>query len=62
MIRGMVIDLHDEQLHTVARLRAFLDGTVAANFPVATNERYDFIARTVRRLGYAPPLKRTDNG
>jgi hypothetical protein len=25
----MVIDMNDEPLHTVARLRAFLDGTVA---------------------------------
>ena len=61
MIRGMVIDMNDEQLHTVARLRAFLDGTVAVNFSVAPGERYDFIARTVRRLGYAR-LKRPDKG
>jgi hypothetical protein len=61
MIRGMVIDMNDEQLHTVAQLRAFVDGTVAVNFSVAPDERYDFIARTVRRLGYAR-LKRTDKG
>ena len=61
MIRGVVIDMNDEQLHTVARLRAFLDGTVAVNFSVAPGERYDFIARTVRRLGYAR-LKRPDKG
>ena len=34
MMRGMVIDMNDKQLHTVARLRAFLDGTVAVNFSV----------------------------
>ena len=61
MIRGMVIDMNDEQLHTVARLRAFVGGTAAVNFSVAPDERYDFIARTVRRLGYAR-LKRTDKG
>ena len=53
--------MNDEQLHTVARLRAFFDGTVAVNFSVAPGERYDFIARTVRRLGYAR-LKRPDKG
>ena len=60
-MRGMVIDMNDEQLHTVAQLRAFLDGTVAVDFAVTGEERYDFIARTVRRLGYAR-LKRTDKG
>jgi transposase InsO family protein len=61
MIRSMVIDMNDEQLHTLAQLRAFLDGTVAVDFAVTGEERYDFIARTVRRLGYAR-LKRTDKG
>ncbi len=54
MMRGMVIDMNDEQLHTLAQLQAFLDGTVAVDFAVAADERYDFIARTVRRFGYAP--------
>lgn len=61
MMRGMVIDMNDEQLHTVARLRAFLDGTVAVNFAVAASDRYDFVARTVRRFGYAR-LNRADKG
>ena len=61
MMRGMVIDMKDDGLHTLARLRAFLDGTVAVSFSVATNECYDFIARTVRRFGYAR-LKRADKG
>ena len=61
MMRGMVIDMNDNGLHTLARLRAFLDGTVAVSFSVATNECYDFIARTVRRFGYAR-LKRADKG
>jgi transposase InsO family protein len=61
MMRGMVIDMNDEQLHTVARLRAFLDGTVAVNFAVAASDRYDFVARTVRRFGYTR-LNRADKG
>ena len=59
MMRGMVIDMNDEQLHTLAQLQAFLDGTVAVDFAVAAEERYDFIARTVRRFGYRR-LKRAD--
>jgi len=49
----MVIDMNDEQLHTLAQMQAFLDGTVAVDFAVALEERYGFIARTVRRFGYA---------
>lgn len=59
MMQGMVIDMDDEQLHTLADLRAFLDGTVALDFTVAADERYEFIARTVRRFGYGR-LKRAD--
>ncbi len=59
MMRGMVIDMDDEQLRTLADLQGFLDGTVAMDFTVAADERYDFIARTVRRFGYGQ-LKRAD--
>ena len=59
MMQGMVIDMNDEQLHTLADLQAFLDGTVALDFTVAAEERYEFIARTVRRFGYGR-LKRVD--
>ena len=59
MLRSMVIDMNDEQLHTLAQMQAFLDGTVALEFSVATEERYAFIARTVRRFGYTG-LKRTE--
>ena len=59
MMRGMVIDMNDEQLLTLAQLQAFLDGTVAVDFAVAAEERYGFIARTVRRFGYAR-LKRAE--
>jgi transposase InsO family protein len=59
MMRSMVIDMNDEQLNTLAQIRAFLDGTVAVEFAVAGEERYGFIARTVRRFGYAR-LKRAE--
>ena len=58
-MRGMVINMNDEQLHTLADLQAFLTGTVAMDFTVAADQRYEFIARTVRRFGYAR-LKRAD--
>ena len=61
MVRGWprAIDMNDEQLHTLAQLQAFLEGTLAVDFAVATDERYAFIARTVRRFGYRG-LKRAD--
>ena len=61
MMRGMVIDMNDAQLHTLDQLRAFLNGTVAVGFSVSADERYDFIARIVRRFGYAR-LRRVDKG
>jgi len=59
MMRSMVIDMNDEQVHTLAQMQAFVDGTVALEFAVAVEERYGFIARTVWRFGYAR-LKRPD--
>ena len=59
MMQGMVIEMNDEQLHTLAQLQAFSDGTIEVDFAVAADERYDFIARTVRRFGYGR-LKRAD--
>ena len=52
MMRGMVIDMNDKQLATLAQLQAFLDGTTAVDFAVAPEERYDFIARILWRFGY----------
>jgi hypothetical protein len=43
MMRGMVIDMNNEQLPTLAQLQAFLEGTMALDFSVAPEERYDFI-------------------
>jgi hypothetical protein len=58
-MRGMVIDMNDEQLRTLADVQGFLDGTVTMGFTVAEDERYAFIARTVKRFGYGR-LKRVD--
>ena len=58
-MRGMVIDMNDEQLKTLADLQGFLEGTVTMDFAVAGDERYGFIARTVKRFGYGR-LKRSD--
>lgn len=61
MMRGMVIDMKDRALQTLAQLHAFFDGTQAVHFSVAGKERYDFITRIVRRFGYTH-LKRADTG
>ena len=52
MMEGMVIDMNDKQLATLAQLQGFLDGTSAIDFAVAAEERYAFIARTLQRFGY----------
>ena len=61
MIRGMVIDMNDAQLHTLEQLRGFLEGTAAVGFSVGADERYDFITRILRRFGYAR-LRRAEKG
>jgi len=55
----MVIEMNDEQLRTLTDLRGFLDGTVTMDFTVVEDERYAFIARTVKRFGYGR-LNRAD--
>lgn len=61
MIEGMVIDMNDKQLASLAQVKAFLEGTVAVDFAVAATERYAFITRTLRRFGYRG-LARADKG
>ena len=34
MMRGMVIEMKDEKLRSLAQLQAFVDGTVAVDFAV----------------------------
>ena len=60
-MQGMVIDMNDAQLQTLDQVRAFLKGTAPLGFSVATDERYEFVTRTVRRFGYSR-LKRADKG
>ena len=51
----MVIDMNESRLHTVAQLRAFLDGTLEVQFCAPSNDvqRYAFISAVLRRFGYA---------
>jgi hypothetical protein len=58
----MVIDMNEEQLKTVAHLRAFLAGTLGVNFqPMDDAQRYRFITVVLKRLGYRR-LRRPDKG
>lgn len=59
----MVIDMNEQQLSTVAQLRAFLNGTQEVRFePIGEDtERYAFIAAVLKRLGYRQ-LKRPEKG
>jgi hypothetical protein len=59
----MVIDMNEQELSTVAQLRAFLDGTEEVRFePLGEDgERYAFVAEVVGRLRYRR-LKRVDKG
>jgi hypothetical protein len=58
-MQGMVIQMNDRQLQTLAQLQAFVDGTTTVDFALAPAERYSFIARTLRRFGYRH-LKRVE--
>jgi transposase InsO family protein len=53
MMRGMVIDMEEARLHTIAQVRAFLDGATEIAFRVPKTERYPFIERVLTRFGYA---------
>jgi len=53
MMRGMVIDMEEARLHTIAQVKAFLDGTTEGAFRVPKTERYPFIERVLTRFGYA---------
>jgi transposase InsO family protein len=61
MIEGMVIDMNDKQLASLAQVKAFLAGTIAVDFVVAHSEQYAFITRTLQRFGYRG-LGRADKG
>lgn len=44
-------------IEDLADLHGFLEGTVMMDFAVAGEERYGFIARTVKRFGYDHPTR-----
>lgn len=60
-MRGMVIDMEEAKLQTVAQVQAFLAGTPDLALRVPKAEHYGFIERVLKRLGYAP-LSRCDKG
>ena len=47
MMQGMVIDMEEVQLQTLAQVRAFLDGTSEMAFRVPKAERNQFIERVL---------------
>lgn len=59
----MVIDMNEQELNTVAQLRAFLNGTQEVQFePIGEDtQRYAFVAAVVQRLRYGR-LPRPEKG
>lgn len=53
MMQGMVINMEEAKLQTLAQIKAFLDGTAEVAFCVSKAERNAFIERTLNRIGYA---------
>jgi transposase InsO family protein len=53
MMRGMVIDMEEARLHTLAQVKAFLGGTAEGAFRVPKTERHRFIESVLTRFGYA---------
>ncbi len=62
-IQAMVIDMNEQQLNTVAQLRAFLNGTQEVQFEHSGEDtkRNAFISSVVKRLRYRR-LARADKG
>jgi transposase InsO family protein len=53
MMQGMVINMEEAKLQTLAQIKAFLDGTTEVAFRVPKAERNTFIERVLKRIGYA---------
>ena len=53
MMPGMVIDMEEARLHTLAQVREFLDGATEIAFRIPKVERYSFVGRVLMRFGYA---------
>lgn len=52
-MQGMVIDMDEAKLQTVAQVKAFLEGTHDVTLKVPKAEQYEFIERVLKRHGYA---------
>jgi hypothetical protein len=61
-MRGMVIDMDEAKLQTVAQVKAFLEGTHDIALKVPKAEQYGFIERVLKRFCYAALLRRDDKG
>ena len=57
-MQGMVIDMEEARLQTLAQVRAFLDGTTEMAFRVPKAEQNQFIERVLKRFGFAPRFTR----
>jgi len=57
MMQGMVIDMEEARLQTLAQVKAFLDGTAEVTFRVPKAERHRFIERVLKRFGYSAHSK-----
>ena len=54
MMRGMVINMEEAKLCTLAQVKAVLDGTAEVAFRVPKEERNQFVERVLKRFGDAP--------
>ena len=63
IILGMVIDMNDTKLRTLAQVRAFLEGSAGVEFQPTGDDRtgYEHIGAVLRRFGYRA-LGRADKG
>lgn len=50
---GLVIDMEEARLHTLAQVKAFLDEAAAGAFRAPKTERHRFIERVLTRFGSA---------
>lgn len=53
MMPGMVIDMEEARLQTIAQVRAFWVGATEIAFRVPKADRYPLIERVLKRFGYA---------
>ncbi len=53
-MQGMVINMEEAKLRTLAQVKEFLDGTTEVACRVPKEGRNQFIERVLKRFGYAP--------